>query len=105
MTILFGSNAGTCESLASALANTASGYGFNAQLKTLNDATDKLPTDQPVLIITSSYEGESPDNASRFVEWLQNLAGEELKTVKYGVFGCGNRKCRVPCSLDNTDIM
>ena len=95
MTILFGSNAGTCESLASALANTASGYGYNAQLKSMNDATNKLPTDQPVIIVTSSYEGQPPDNASHFLQWLESLKGEELKDVKYGVFGCGNRTFRL----------
>ena len=95
MTVLFGSNAGTCEALASALANTASGHGFRPQMIPLNDATDKLPTDQPVLIVTASYEGEPPDNAARFVEWLQGLNGDELKGVKYAVFGCGNRKLRL----------
>lgn len=25
-----------------------------------------------------------------FIDWLQNLTGEELQGVRYAVFGCGN---------------
>ena len=89
--IPFGSNAGTCEALASNLANTASGSGFKPNVMPLDEAIDKLPPDQPVLIITSSYEGEPPDNAKQLVEWLQRPNQEELKDVEYAVFGCGNR--------------
>ncbi|KAL9124185.1 MAG: hypothetical protein Q9217_006463, partial [Psora testacea] len=90
MTIVFGSNAGTCESLAYALANTASDHGYNPQTMSLDGLTEQMPTDRPVLIVTASYEGEPPDNAARFVKWLQNLQANELKGVKYAVFGCGN---------------
>ena len=92
MTVLYGSNAGTCESLANALANNASSHGFTPDIMPMNSATNKLPTDQPVIVVTSSYEGQPPDNASHFVEWLQSLKGSELEGVRFGVFGCGNRK-------------
>ena len=92
MTVLYGSNAGTCESLANALANIASSHGFMPKIMPMDSAANKLPTDQPVIVVTSSYEGQPPDNASRFVEWLQSLKGSELEGVRFGVFGCGNRK-------------
>ena len=92
MTVLYGSNAGTCESLANALANNASSHGFTPDIMPMNSATNKLPTNQPVIVVTSSYEGQPPDNASHFVEWLQSLKGSELEGVRFGVFGCGNRE-------------
>ena len=91
MSIFFGGNMGTCESLAQTTAQSAVRYGFTATVKPLDDATDNLPRDQPVLIITASYEGEPPDNAGRFVSWLKGSEASDLSQVQYAVFGCGNR--------------
>lgn len=93
MTILYGSNTGTCDSLAQTLANSASGRGYKAAVKTLDSAADKIPKDQPVVIVTASYEGQPTDNAAYFMGWLQGLEGNELEGTKYAVFGCGHRKC------------
>ncbi|PMD30907.1 fatty acid hydroxylase [Hyaloscypha variabilis F] len=91
MHILYGSNSGTCEALAQNLARVASGRGFHAQVEPLDSAVGKVPKDQPVVMIASSYEGQPPDNAAHFFEWLQNLQGRnELQGVKYTTYGCGN---------------
>jgi len=92
MTILYGSNSGTCEALAQSLARTASGYGYHADVEPLDSAVDKVPKDQPVVLVCSSYEGQPPDNAAHFIQWLENLEGKKLEGVKYAVFGVGNRK-------------
>lgn len=68
MTILYGSNAGTCEALAQNLARDASSRGYSAQVGPLDSGVDKVPKDQPVIVISSSYEGQPPDNAAHFVE-------------------------------------
>ena len=93
MSVYFGGNMGTCESLAQTVAQSSSIHGFKAIVKPLDEATDNLPKDHPVVIITASYEGEPPDNANQFFTWLKNLHGEPLKGVQYSIFGCGNRKC------------
>jgi cytochrome P450/NADPH-cytochrome P450 reductase len=104
MTILYGSNAGTCEALAQSLARTASSRGYTAQVNPLDSAVDQLPKDQPVILISSSYEGQPPDNAAHFVEWLQSLEhSSKLNGVKYAVFGCGNRESTVLFSLHAAD--
>ncbi|TVY81615.1 Bifunctional cytochrome P450/NADPH--P450 reductase [Lachnellula suecica] len=105
MTILYGSNAGTCEALAQSLARAASGYGYHAQVEPLDTAVDKVPKDQPLVMICSSYEGQPPDNAAHFVQWLEILEGNKLNGVKYTVFGCGNHDWvstfhRIPNLLD-----
>ncbi|TVY52167.1 Bifunctional cytochrome P450/NADPH--P450 reductase [Lachnellula cervina] len=107
MKILYGSNSGTCEALAQSLARTASGYGYHADVETLDSAVDKVPKDQPVILLSSSYEGQPPDNAAHFVQWLENLEGKKLEGVKYAVFGVGNHDWvstfhRIPNLLDKT---
>ena len=93
MSIYYGSNSRTCQSIAKRLAANAFSHGFRASiLDCVDNATGKLPTNEPVVLITASYEGQPPDNAARFVHWLENIKGEEdLKEVSYAVFGCGHR--------------
>ncbi|KAJ4303024.1 hypothetical protein N0V90_001915 [Kalmusia sp. IMI 367209] len=93
ISIYYGSNSGTCQSMAERLAANAFSHGFRASVvEPLDNAIGKLPTSEPVAIITASYEGQPPDNAAQFVPWLENLKGEEvLKDVSYAIFGCGNR--------------
>ncbi|TGO27340.1 hypothetical protein BPAE_0043g00130 [Botrytis paeoniae] len=49
-----------------------------------------LPKSQPIVIITASYEGHLPDNAARFVSWLEKLAPTALSGTQFAVFGCGH---------------
>jgi cytochrome P450 / NADPH-cytochrome P450 reductase len=88
MLVLYGSNAGTCEGLAQNVANSAGSRGFNATVKSLDVAVDQLPKNQPIVIISSSYEGNPPDNAASFVEWLSRA--KALPDVQCAVFGCGH---------------
>ncbi|KAH7318103.1 cytochrome P450 [Stachybotrys elegans] len=110
LTILYGSNSGTCEALAQRIATDATSHGFSAKMvASLDTCTDKLPKDQPVVIVTASYEGQPPDNARGFVSWLTGLDKETspLEGVSYAVFGCGHRDWtqtfhRVPKLVDDT---
>ncbi|KAF4625674.1 hypothetical protein G7Y89_g12486 [Cudoniella acicularis] len=93
MLVLYGSNTGTCAAFAQRLAASAVGRGFDATAKELDAvANSQLPKGEPVIIITSSYEGNPPDNAARFVKWLSGLGEDALKGVEFAVFGCGHRK-------------
>lgn len=91
LSIFYGSNTGTCEAMANSLASSAGAHGYKAKVDILDKATDALPQGGPVVIITSSYEGEPPDNAVHFVSWLKSIQGSKLTGIKYAVFGCGNR--------------
>lgn len=108
MTVLYGSNSGTCEALAQSLARTAGSRGYEVAVKTLDEAVDKVPKGQPVVLISSSYEGQPPDNAAHFVAWLGSLkGGKALEGVKYAVYGCGNHDWvstfhKVPKGLDSS---
>ncbi|KAK0383745.1 hypothetical protein NLU13_9656 [Sarocladium strictum] len=98
LTILFGSNSGTCEYLARRLAEHAPAHGFKADtVASLDSATGNLPKDQPVAIITTTYEGEPTDDARDFFSWLEAAAAaaaipaaDPLKGVRYSLYGLGH---------------
>ncbi|OCL14690.1 bifunctional P-450/NADPH-P450 reductase [Glonium stellatum] len=91
LTILYGSQSGTCKAFAEDLQTSASNYGFSAKIETLDNATERVPKDHPVVIITPSYEGKPADNAKKFVSWLEaNSDSKILENVSYAVFGVGN---------------
>ncbi|TQM09076.1 cytochrome P450/NADPH-cytochrome P450 reductase [Pseudonocardia kunmingensis] len=88
--VLYGSNAGTSEAFAQRIANDARLRGYTATLDGLDSAAGHLPTEGAVVVVTSSYEGQPPDNARAFVQWVQNLPDGALDGVRYVVFGNGN---------------
>ncbi|KAH9885920.1 cytochrome P450 [Xylariomycetidae sp. FL2044] len=92
ITILYGSNSGTCESLAQRLAGDASNHGFRAdKVDSMDVANGALPKNQPVVIITASYEGQPTDNAAHFVSWIESVQDRTaFKGVNYSVFGVGH---------------
>ncbi|KAK1543827.1 bifunctional P-450/NADPH-P450 reductase [Colletotrichum paranaense] len=108
ISIYYGSNSGTCEALAQRLATDASSHGFDATVvEPLDTARENLVKNQPVFIITASYEGQPPDNAAHFVAWLESLKDQELQDVPYAVFGCGHHDWvqtfhRIPHLVDTT---
>lgn len=89
--ILFGSNAGSAEAFAQRIATDAQAHGYVPSLGPLDSATGTLSTDGAVIVVTASYEGQPPDNARRFVAWMDGVAAGALTGVRYAVFGVGNR--------------
>ncbi|HJZ20354.1 MAG TPA: cytochrome P450, partial [Bradyrhizobium sp.] len=89
--VLYGSNLGTAEELATRVADLAEVNGFATKLACLDDFVGKLPEQGGLLIFCASYNGAPPDNATQFVKWLGgDLAKDAFAKVRYLVFGCGN---------------
>ncbi len=89
--VLYGSNLGTAEEMATRVADLAQVNGFETTLAPLDEYAGKLPADGAVIIFCASYNGAPPDNAAQFVKWLDSdLAKDSLSKVRYAVFGCGN---------------
>ncbi|KIM86528.1 hypothetical protein PILCRDRAFT_815766 [Piloderma croceum F 1598] len=104
--ILYGSNTGTSEAFAQRIASDAPVYGFLPSLATLDSATENVPKDGPVVIVTASFEGEPADNAAKFVDWLRIVKGNGFAGVCYAVFGLGHHDWvqtyqRIPTLCDN----
>lgn len=105
MHIFFGSNTGTCEAFARRMADDAVAYGYAAEVSSLDSVMQNVPKNDPVVFITASYEGQPPDNAAHFFEWLSTSKEKELEGVNYAVFGCGHRKSYLPTYNLLTDYL
>ena len=92
--VLFGSNLGASEDIATRIAEDGKANGFDARIAALDDYTNKLPKQGAVVVVTSSYNGTPPDNAVTFANWMRSSdwASDALNDVNYTVFGCGNRE-------------
>ncbi|MTH52294.1 cytochrome P450 [Bacillus mangrovi] len=105
--VLYGSNMGTAEGLAEEFADEGISLGFRAETAPLDEYAGKLPQEGAVVIFSSSYNGNPPDNARGFIDWLEQADPEELAGVSYTVFGCGDRNWastyqRIPHVIDET---
>ena len=91
--MLFGSNLGTAEGIAHRIADDARSRGFAATVGALDEHADALPKQGAVIIVTASYNGQPPDNATQFCQKLRDpaLPADAFAGVEYSVFGCGNR--------------
>ncbi|KAJ5154456.1 Oxidoreductase FAD/NAD(P)-binding [Penicillium coprophilum] len=105
MHVFYGSNTGTCEAFARRLADDATAYGYAAKTSSLDSAMQNIPKNDPVVFISASYEGQPPDNAAHFFQWLSELKDNDLEGVNYATFGCGHHDWsstfyRIPKAID-----
>ncbi|KAF7524958.1 hypothetical protein G7054_g11240 [Neopestalotiopsis clavispora] len=106
ITILYGSNAGTCKALAYRLATDFGSRGLRvAKIAELDCAVRELHQGEVTVIVTASYDGQPTDNAKAFVSWLDGMPPSSLENVHFAVFGCGHHDWaktfqRVPKLLD-----
>jgi sulfite reductase (NADPH) flavoprotein alpha-component len=90
--ILFGSQTGTAEALARRVAAEAGKRGFKPQVMEAN-AAQKLDwkSESCLLVITSTYgEGDMPDNAQCFWDWLQTDDVKTLANISFAVLALGD---------------
>ncbi|AZQ38567.1 cytochrome P450 [Streptomyces cyaneochromogenes] len=106
LTLLHGSNLGTCAGIARDLAADGDEHGFTPSVAPLNDAVGKLSSGSgPVVIVAASYNGRPTDDAAEFVTWLEGLEPGSLDGLQYAVLGVGDRNWaatyqRVPALID-----
>jgi cytochrome P450/NADPH-cytochrome P450 reductase len=104
LAVLFGSNLGTAEALATTLAGEGTARGFDVTLSPLDDAVGALPEKGAAIVVSSSYNGTPPDNAAAFCAWLEGPDARAPGTA-FAVFGCGDSEWAgtyqaVPTRLD-----
>lgn len=93
--VLYGSNMGTCETFAGELAQHAVKIGMATISMSLDAFLEKKEMTKgaaAVIIISSTYNGTPPDNASRFMKFLEEPVevAKVFAGVHFSVFGCGN---------------
>ena len=91
-TILWGSQTGTCETLAKKAAKSLTTNGHQITVLDMADTEpDHLLKAENLLIITSTYgDGEPPDNAQALHETLHSDSAPVLEKTNFTVLGLGD---------------
>jgi sulfite reductase (NADPH) flavoprotein alpha-component len=91
--VCFGSQTGTAENLAKKLAKEAAQRGFTPQLHPLNDfETANFAAAKKTVIISSTWgDGDPPDNAVSFWNWLKADTAPRLEQLEFAVLGLGDK--------------
>lgn len=92
LAILFGSQTGNAEKLAKQVAKEAGKHGFTPTIHDMAKyETAQLASERHVLVVTSTYgDGEPPDNAKAFWEFLKSDAAPKLAGTRFSVCALGD---------------
>jgi sulfite reductase (NADPH) flavoprotein alpha-component len=90
---LFGSQTGSSEGLARRFAKEAKKLGFETRVVGMeNYSTIDLTKEKRLIIITSTYgDGEMPNNAQAFWNFLKNGTAPRLESLEFSVLALGDR--------------
>lgn len=99
VTILFGSQTGNAQGLAKKSAKALEGKGFNVTVSAMSDfKPNQLKKLKNLLIIVSTHgEGEPPDNALSFHEFLHGKRAPKLDDLQFSVLSLGDSSYEYFC--------
>ncbi len=91
--ILFGSQTGSAEGLAKKFAKEASSRGYAPKILALNDfeSANFLAATKAVIISSTWGDGDAPDNAVNFWNWLKADTAPRLENLNFAVLGLGDK--------------
>lgn len=97
--ILFGSQTGNAEKLAHRLKSRLSSHGLAVRVEAMNSyKTARLKQDRRLLLVVSTHgEGEPPDNARLFHEFLHGRKAPPLEGVQFSVLALGDSSYEFFC--------
>ncbi|KKO45159.1 sulfite reductase [NADPH] flavoprotein alpha-component [Arsukibacterium ikkense] len=99
LTIVYGSQTGNARHVAEALAALANAKNIAAKVVDLADyKSSQLKNEQYLIIVTSTYgEGEPPENAVSFYNFLFSKKAPQLPQLKFAVLGLGDTSYEFFC--------
>jgi len=98
-TVLFGSQTGNAQRLANRLADQLKQIGYKVDLSAMNKyKTNQLKEVKNLFVIVSTHgEGEPPDNAKSFYEFLYSKRAPKLDQTKISVLALGDTSYEFFC--------
>ncbi len=98
-TVLFGSQTGNSQKLAKKLSGRLQEQGFQVTLSSMSDfKTNALKKVQNLFIVVSTHgEGEPPDNAISFHEFLHSKRAPQLAGLRFSVLALGDTSYEFFC--------
>ena len=99
LTILFSSQTGNAKGVAGQLAKSAEAVGITVNLKNVAEYKPKaLKAETHLLIVTSTNgEGEPPDDAIEFHEFLNSKKAPKLPNLNYSILALGDSSYEFYC--------
>lgn len=99
VTILFGSQTGNCERLAKEMASKLEAQQFKVTVSSMRDfKPNSLKKLHNLLIVVSTHgEGDPPDNAMSFYEFLHSKRAPKLDSLNYSVLALGDTSYEFFC--------
>ncbi len=99
VTVLFGSQTGNSHNLAKKMTKKLEEQGFQVTLSSMGDfKPTALKKIQNLLIVVSTHgEGEPPDNAIPFYEFIYSKRAPQLEDLKYSVLALGDTSYEFFC--------
>jgi sulfite reductase (NADPH) flavoprotein alpha-component len=99
VTILFGSQTGNSQRLAKNVAQKLEAQGFQVTLSSMSDfKPNGLKKVQNLLILVSTHgEGDPPDNALPFYEFLHSKRAPQLEELRFSVLSLGDSSYEFFC--------
>ncbi|GIN70190.1 sulfite reductase [NADPH] flavoprotein alpha-component [Bacillus sp. J14TS2] len=99
VTILYGSQTGNCQRLAGELSETLGSQGYKITLSSMNEfkSTKLKKLSYLFLIISTQGEGDPPDNAISFYEFLFSRRAPKLNDLSFSVLSLGDSSYEFFC--------